>query len=312
MSIPSPLVPAEADLTGYPFMPLDVRRLRDSRIAASSSGEEFRAAVLLWCASWHQLPAASLPDDDIELAQLAGFGRMVKEWKKVKEGALYGWIKCSDGRLYHPVIAEKANEAWGNKYDRPDHAAARSDHARKAAEARWGKKRATAEAMPEHMPEHESGNAQAMPEHMPDDALRGRRTGIGEEHTTAPNPQGDAESGLQAPSEALQSPDQQTGTRTGQLCKQLRAMGIDAAPHMPLWPDLLNRFTDEEIIACAEIAKAKKPGERLHINYLIPMLNDQTAPKQAQQAGGRSKKPSSHAGFDQIDYREGVTADGRF
>ena len=26
--------------------------------------------MLLWCASWHQVPAASLPDDDIVLARL--------------------------------------------------------------------------------------------------------------------------------------------------------------------------------------------------------------------------------------------------
>jgi len=93
-------------------MPLDVVRLRDSDISAITTGDEFRCAVLIWCASWHQVPAASIPDDDIVLAQLAGFGRVVKEWKKVRDGALRGWIKCSDGRLYHPVVAEKANEAW--------------------------------------------------------------------------------------------------------------------------------------------------------------------------------------------------------
>lgn len=99
-------------------MPLDVVRLRDSDIAAISSGDEFRCAVLLWCASWHQVPAASLPDDDIVLAQLAGYGRVIKEWKKVREGSLRGWVKCSDGRLYHPVVAEKANEAWNRKLER--------------------------------------------------------------------------------------------------------------------------------------------------------------------------------------------------
>ena len=26
----------------------------------------FRAGVLLWCAAWHQVPAGSLPDDDVE------------------------------------------------------------------------------------------------------------------------------------------------------------------------------------------------------------------------------------------------------
>nr|WP_249190864.1 DUF1376 domain-containing protein [Burkholderia cenocepacia] len=97
-------------------MPLDVLRLRDSDLAARVTGEEFRCAVLLWCASWHQVPAASLPDDDVNLAQYAGFGRMVGEWQKAREGALWGWVKCADGRLYHPVVAEKANEAWIAKH----------------------------------------------------------------------------------------------------------------------------------------------------------------------------------------------------
>lgn len=96
-------------------MELDVRRLRDSEFAAASSGEAFRAGVLLWCAAWHQVPAASLPDNDTELANLAGFGRVVKEWKKVRAEALSGFVLCSDGRLYHAVIAEKAVSAFAAK-----------------------------------------------------------------------------------------------------------------------------------------------------------------------------------------------------
>ena len=105
---PEPLVPAEVDLRDFPFIPLDVVRLRDSRLAAISSGDEFMAWMMLVCASWHQQPAGSLPDDDVDLARLAGFGRVVKEWEKVRDGALYGWILCSDGRFYHPIVAEKA------------------------------------------------------------------------------------------------------------------------------------------------------------------------------------------------------------
>lgn len=96
-------------------MPLDVVRLRDSDLAAIETAEAFRAAVMLWCASWHQVPAASLPDDDKVLAKLAGYGYVVSEWRRVKDGALRGWIKCSDGRLYHEVIAEKANSAYTEK-----------------------------------------------------------------------------------------------------------------------------------------------------------------------------------------------------
>ncbi len=123
----TPLVCADTDLRDFPFMPLDVVRLRDSDLAARATGEEFRASVLLWCASWHQVPAASLPDDDAVLASLAGFGRSVKDWAKVRKGALHGWIKCDDGRLYHPVVAEKANDAVrARKKQRDRTAAARS------------------------------------------------------------------------------------------------------------------------------------------------------------------------------------------
>jgi hypothetical protein len=113
--LPEPLTPADCDLRDFQYMELDVRRLRDSEFAAGASGEAFRAGVLLWCAAWHQIPAASLPDNDIELANLAGYGRVVKEWKKVRAEALNGFVKCSDGRLYHAVIAEKALAAFKAK-----------------------------------------------------------------------------------------------------------------------------------------------------------------------------------------------------
>ncbi|WP_052700085.1 DUF1376 domain-containing protein [Methylocucumis oryzae] len=113
--LPAPLVPYEVDLRDFYFMPLDVCRLRDSRIAYAASGEGFRSAVLLWCACWHQIPAASLPDDDVELAHLAGFGRVVSEWLRFKEEAMHGFIKCSDGRIYHPYIATQAINSWREK-----------------------------------------------------------------------------------------------------------------------------------------------------------------------------------------------------
>ncbi len=110
-----PLTPAGLDLRDFPYMPLDVVRLRDSDLAILSSGEGFRAAVMLWCAAWHQVPAASLPNDDRLLANLAGFGRDIKGWKAVRDEALRGFIECNDGRLYHRVIAEKAIEAMDAK-----------------------------------------------------------------------------------------------------------------------------------------------------------------------------------------------------
>lgn len=137
LELPAPLVAAEVDLTDFAYMELDVRKLRDSRFGAEVSGDAFRAGVMLWCASWHQVPAGSVPDDDIELANLAGYGRFVKEWKKSRDQALQGFVKCSDGRLYHETVAEKANAAWNAKlqhhYDRA------CDRLRKANKARKDK-----------------------------------------------------------------------------------------------------------------------------------------------------------------------------
>jgi hypothetical protein len=111
-SLLPPLVPAEVDLRDFGFMPLDVLRLRDSDLAALAGGDAFKAAVLLWCVAWHQVPAASLPKDDRLLARHSGAGA---SWRKVKEEALRGFVECSDGRLYHTTIAEKAREAWAAK-----------------------------------------------------------------------------------------------------------------------------------------------------------------------------------------------------
>lgn len=115
-NLPAPPIDADVDLRDYPSMLLDVVRLRDSDLAAVPDAEVFRANVLSWCASWHQIPAGSLPDDDPALARLLGYGRDVKSWAKLREaGALRGWVKCSDGRLYHPVVVEKAQEAWDGR-----------------------------------------------------------------------------------------------------------------------------------------------------------------------------------------------------
>ena len=106
---PAPLLPSDVDLRSFRFMPLDVLRLRDSDLAAVSSGEQFKAAVLLWCAAWHQVPAGSVPNDERWLAMHSGAG---DRWPEVRTEALRGFVQCSDGRLYHEVVAEKALESW--------------------------------------------------------------------------------------------------------------------------------------------------------------------------------------------------------
>lgn len=132
-----PLTPAESDLQDFPFMPLHVARLRDSDLAAEESAEALGYAVLLWCASWHQLPAGSLPDNEAVLTRLVNLGKDVRTFRKVREAAMRGFILCSDGRWYHPVVAEQVNSAWAEKVAYRERKEKRTAIAEKAAAARW-------------------------------------------------------------------------------------------------------------------------------------------------------------------------------
>lgn len=98
-------------------MPLHVARLRDSDLAAEAHPEGCWYAVLLWAASWHQIPAGSLPDNDAVLARLCGLGRDLRTFRKHKNDALRGFIRCCDERIYHPVVAEQALSAWRSKVE---------------------------------------------------------------------------------------------------------------------------------------------------------------------------------------------------
>src|SRR3954447_1319643 len=111
----APFTAADMDLRDFQFMPLDVRRLLTSEtwIEAADDPKLGHALVCLWCESWHQVPAGSLPENPRVLARLAMC--TAEEWQRIADRALAGWQRCSDGRLYHPVVAEKVLEAWVEK-----------------------------------------------------------------------------------------------------------------------------------------------------------------------------------------------------
>jgi hypothetical protein len=112
-ALPDPLVPADADLRGYDFMPFYGAWLRASDFNATCTDAEYRAAVNLWWASWHQLPPASLPDDDRALSQHADLGRNgMRAWMKVKRVAMSGFVLCADGRWYHEFLSVQARIQW--------------------------------------------------------------------------------------------------------------------------------------------------------------------------------------------------------
>ncbi len=123
IDLPEPLTPADCDLRGMPYMPLHVVQLLQSETFSLASGDEFKAALALWCASWLEVPAGSLPDKDEMLQELS----RSKKWGRVRARAMSGWIKCSDGRLYHKVIAEAALNAWELRLLQREKSEARND-----------------------------------------------------------------------------------------------------------------------------------------------------------------------------------------
>ena len=114
-NLPEPMTPMEADLRGLPWMELDGIRLFRSTFWLTKSAEVRCAGLELWWESMQQTPAGSLPDDDVMLAKLAGFGRDLSQWMSHRTDVLHGWILCSDGRLYHPVIAAIVIKAWAER-----------------------------------------------------------------------------------------------------------------------------------------------------------------------------------------------------
>lgn len=136
-----PMTTPDCDLRDFVWMPLDCNRLLTSETWVLGSAEEKVASLTLWMKSWHQVPAGSLPDNDKMLAHMSEAGA---KWAKVRDHALRGWVKCGDGRFYHPVVCEKAREAWANKCAQK----ARTEAARAAKAARRGDVSASPQTAP--------------------------------------------------------------------------------------------------------------------------------------------------------------------
>jgi hypothetical protein len=112
-ALPDPPIGPEVDCTALASFMLNTERLLASELVAGSTHTVIGAALLLWCRAWKQRPAASLPDDE---RVLAGFAKLpLSRFRKLREKVLHGFVKCADGRLYHPVLAAEAIGAWQNR-----------------------------------------------------------------------------------------------------------------------------------------------------------------------------------------------------
>ena len=106
--LPKPLTAPGDNMAPFEYMPLHIKQLQGSETWAMATGDEAKAAMNLWMKAWHEVPAASLPNNDAVLATWSGAGA---NWPHVRDVALRHFVLCSDGRLYHEKLAEKVVES---------------------------------------------------------------------------------------------------------------------------------------------------------------------------------------------------------
>lgn len=110
-----PLVPAQVNLATYPWAPVRMDYFTGHLLALAANPEPFRALVLLMAQAWRQQPAMTLPDNDTQLAAMAGFGRDVAGWTVIRPEVLADWYLARDGRWHHPEFGGWALQAWDSK-----------------------------------------------------------------------------------------------------------------------------------------------------------------------------------------------------
>lgn len=125
MTAPEPLVPAECTMAGNDWFPLHFDRLRKSKWWRRASDLARARNVMLWGEAYKQIPAGSMPDDDDELAEAAGFGMDVDTFISAKAEIMAPWVLCADGRWYHPTVCEVVLDAWERSSERKKAAAER-------------------------------------------------------------------------------------------------------------------------------------------------------------------------------------------
>jgi hypothetical protein len=108
----APLTSPEMDMRSLDGFLLNVERLLASELWALTKNcpEAFRAATGLWCRSWKQIPACSLPANESILAAFADLP--LAKFRKHRDLIMRGFELCDDGRYYHRTLSEEANRVW--------------------------------------------------------------------------------------------------------------------------------------------------------------------------------------------------------
>lgn len=306
IELPQPFTPADCDLRGLPFMPLKIIQVMQSETFGLSTGDEFKAAFALWCASWMEVPAASLPADD----RMLDFLSRSKTWKKVKDVALRGWILCADGRLYHPVVADNALEAWDKRTDYRD-----KEDSKNERQQRWRDqcKQLGAQLRERGITPPKGASLEKLRSLLGEAGVDGQASTnvdgeastvdageIGKTETvkrqrqlTSKEVNDDATDSTRGDDDRL-PPRPQLATaaaptdRATEIAKQLRAAGV--AKVTAFHPDVAvtwaqdERVTDQLLASAVDLAKESKGDAPIPIGYLKPIIDELLNPPEAKPA----------------------------
>ena len=297
-----PLTPPDTDIRAVPWFKLDMLKLGHSEFLQIASNEELGAAVKLWMFAIHQVPAGSLPNNEVVLAQAAGYDHRKKAWQRVRGMALYGWTLCSDGRLYHQTVAMTVLDILQSLQSRQsggDDAMERLREQNRRRQQRFKEKQRESQMRrvgDSEAPEVREGTpASAAPVTvavtladpsgvtLPNKELDKDKEEEKQYDNNAHNAPVTLQESLPVTLPNGRSPGAPEGfqvgqqdtipTREGLICKRLRELGVRAAPHMVVVQEMCARFTDEHILAAAEIALERK-GAGIHIAYIAAILKD--------------------------------------
>ena len=122
-ALPDPPYPADTRAKGWRFE-IDTEAIQSSETWLRAKRGDVRGALLLlWSEAWQQSPCGSLPDDD-ELISLL-IDMPVTTFAKHRTVLLRGWVKASDGLLYHETITKRVLSMLDKRENDARRAAAR-------------------------------------------------------------------------------------------------------------------------------------------------------------------------------------------
>lgn len=102
--LPAPPYPADTQSKGWWFN-VDMPRIRQSDTWALCPREIRPWLLLLWCTAWDQRPCGSLPADPLLIAARIDMPETLFITHQL--AMLRGWVRHTDGKLYHAVITEQ-------------------------------------------------------------------------------------------------------------------------------------------------------------------------------------------------------------